>query len=464
MEELPEMPVLDIPMLQPTPKAEQTDTTPSPKEAKADKTHDQAEADFDSAYAQEADNQSEKPAEEAVDSDGDSERAAKSETPNTEDEAPQVTFADTEDDTPESLTSDPEKGEAASDDKGTKKPVADSHELAFAQRLLSTRSADHRGEPAPDQQAVVSDDPKRAKGTIIEGLPRGEKQAATAKDQLAVKEPVSLQKTVPAAESAGRPPENPTAKVTLPAAAVQNSQAQAMPGQIPAMTEDRVIREKTDPRAADAEPRIAPVSVSNTSRPATKTPSATATLATSSATPAMSQLTAQADLTGLEQPMSVSGDVEAPALWDARGSSATTLTQTLARPETPSMIGRQMAEALQRLPDRPVELSLNPEELGRVRLSISVAEGGITVSVLAERPETLDLMRRHIDQLAREFQALGYENIGFAFNEGQTGSGKEGFGDPESPSASRDQTGISAEEPVATTITLTPASGVDMRL
>lgn len=102
-------------------------------------------------------------------------------------------------------------------------------------------------------------------------------------------------------------------------------------------------------------------------------------------------------------------------------TTAGNLGQILSRPDTPAMIGRQMAEALQKLPDKPVEISLNPRELGRVRMSISASEAGIVVNVLAERQETLDLMRRHIDQLAKEFQSIGYENISFSFSEGQSG-------------------------------------------
>lgn len=104
----------------------------------------------------------------------------------------------------------------------------------------------------------------------------------------------------------------------------------------------------------------------------------------------------------------------------ATASGPTTFGQVMARAETPGMIARQMAEAMQRLPDRPVEIALNPRELGRVRMNISAAETGITVSVLAERPETLDLMRRNIDQLSIEFEAIGYTNINFAFSEGET--------------------------------------------
>jgi flagellar hook-length control protein FliK len=121
----------------------------------------------------------------------------------------------------------------------------------------------------------------------------------------------------------------------------------------------------------------------------------------------------------------IGGENAATSAWEAKSATPGSLAQVIAKAETPAMIGRQIAEAMQRLPDKPVELSLNPRELGRVKLSISVNELGITVNVVAERPETLDLMRRNIDQLGREFQSIGYENINFAFSEGRSGSASE---------------------------------------
>ena len=48
-----------------------------------------------------------------------------------------------------------------------------------------------------------------------------------------------------------------------------------------------------------------------------------------------------------------------------------------------------------------------------------------TLTLTAERPETLDLMRRHIDQLAQDFRDLGYRNLAFSFASegGQRGTG-----------------------------------------
>ena len=65
-----------------------------------------------------------------------------------------------------------------------------------------------------------------------------------------------------------------------------------------------------------------------------------------------------------------------------------------------------------------VELSLSPEELGRVRLRLHPSEAGLSVTITADRPETLDLMRRNIDLLAREFLEIGYQDTQFDFAQG----------------------------------------------
>lgn len=80
-------------------------------------------------------------------------------------------------------------------------------------------------------------------------------------------------------------------------------------------------------------------------------------------------------------------------------------------------MARGMADFLTRHTDRQVEITLNPEELGRVRMALQTTETGVIVTIAAERTETLDLMRRHIDQLAAELRQLGYFSIGFAFSE-----------------------------------------------
>lgn len=86
-------------------------------------------------------------------------------------------------------------------------------------------------------------------------------------------------------------------------------------------------------------------------------------------------------------------------------------------PDLGARVASQVADAARVLPDRPVELSLSPEELGRVKLTFALHDGVMNVTVHADRPETLDLMRRHIDSLGQEFRALGYRDASFSFGQ-----------------------------------------------
>ncbi|MFO6466060.1 flagellar hook-length control protein FliK [Jannaschia sp. KMU-145] len=47
------------------------------------------------------------------------------------------------------------------------------------------------------------------------------------------------------------------------------------------------------------------------------------------------------------------------------------------------------------------ELELAPAELGRLRLVMQTGERGLQMIITVERPETMDLVRRHIDGLQR---------------------------------------------------------------
>jgi hypothetical protein len=86
-------------------------------------------------------------------------------------------------------------------------------------------------------------------------------------------------------------------------------------------------------------------------------------------------------------------------------------------PALPKAVAQQLAEASIRAVDRPVDLRLNPEELGNVRISMIMSDGSITLTVQAERNETLDLLRRHSDLLAQELRQLGYGSINFSFGQ-----------------------------------------------
>jgi len=92
-------------------------------------------------------------------------------------------------------------------------------------------------------------------------------------------------------------------------------------------------------------------------------------------------------------------------------------------------VSQQLAGALRAqppVPGRVTELALDPPELGRVRMSVSDIAGVLTLVISAERPETADLMRRHMGLLAEEFQRNGVDSphVSISHDGAGTGSGE----------------------------------------
>ncbi|WP_439104407.1 flagellar hook-length control protein FliK [Celeribacter marinus] len=140
------------------------------------------------------------------------------------------------------------------------------------------------------------------------------------------------------------------------------------------------------------------------------------------------------------------------------------------RTELPAHIAGQIAEAARQLPDRPVEITLTPEELGRVRLTFQVSEtGAMTVVVQADRTETADLMRRNIHTLQQDFAAMGYEGSSFEFQHGGQGDASANNGRGDSSGSTTDQHDLRDADIAATTVqphrvSLSENARVDIRL
>lgn len=112
------------------------------------------------------------------------------------------------------------------------------------------------------------------------------------------------------------------------------------------------------------------------------------------------------------------------------------------------------------------EIVLDPQELGRVSLSLSSQDGAITVAIAAERPETADLIRRHMDHLSQELRQIGFAqvNVGLADHSGQ-GSGAESFAGGSAPGT--DAADITPTDAAQTPPPVTPrhaGGGLDIRL
>ncbi|GAB5436085.1 flagellar hook-length control protein FliK [Falsiruegeria mediterranea] len=109
---------------------------------------------------------------------------------------------------------------------------------------------------------------------------------------------------------------------------------------------------------------------------------------------------------------------------DAAASTASAPTATFgaipaaSKPVLAQSVGAQLAEQLAKRPQGTIGIMLNPEELGRVQMAVNASESVVAISITAERPETLDLMRRHVDQLIEEFRQMGYEGVDLAFSGG----------------------------------------------
>jgi|GEM_PF-3149775 len=87
-------------------------------------------------------------------------------------------------------------------------------------------------------------------------------------------------------------------------------------------------------------------------------------------------------------------------------------TQNIAR-----RVSEQLGDAFATTGEKKVEVLLNPKELGRVEMQVETTETGVKITIDAERPETSDLMREHIDQLKKEFQQMGFTEVRFEFKE-----------------------------------------------
>jgi hypothetical protein len=106
----------------------------------------------------------------------------------------------------------------------------------------------------------------------------------------------------------------------------------------------------------------------------------------------------------------------------ARAATATEATQTgpapATAPEAARSVAFQLAASAQAVREGGVEINLSPEELGKVTLALHVSEGAVVLAIQAERPDTLDLIRRHIDVLERELRDAGYDSLSFSFGQG----------------------------------------------
>lgn len=168
------------------------------------------------------------------------------------------------------------------------------------------------------------------------------------------------------------------------------------------------------------------------------------------------------DFAGLEVVPELAGSGGAVPAPSSAGAPPATLVF-----DAPRLPLRPMAVALTARPGEQVELLLAPEELGRVRLVLHTGAGGVSVHVMADRPETLDLMRRNVAELAGELEAMGFADASFAFG-GDAQQDRPAPMQPPAPAASLALPGIGGPfhslPPAVASPARTSAGGLDLRL
>jgi len=206
----------------------------------------------------------------------------------------------------------------------------------------------------------------------------------------------------------------------------QPIQAKAPSPQTPATSPEPETLTLTDRRPV---PDVAPPTFASASLQPASHPSLYAPPAMIPAAPPVQTVPAFPPEITIDSQIFVSDPAENPEFRPAaEGTSPSRgLQDILHRPELPRHVSAQLLATIQRGPtEKNLELTLNPAELGRVRISLTPGDAGIVVTIVAERPETLDLMRRNVDTLAQDFLGLGYGRAEFNFGQTPQRSGQGG--------------------------------------
>ncbi len=127
-------------------------------------------------------------------------------------------------------------------------------------------------------------------------------------------------------------------------------------------------------------------------------------------------------------------------------------------------VAQQLVPVVRAVPGEVTEITLRPEELGRVQMRVSGQEGQILLQVVAERPETQDLMRRHIEIVERAFRDLGYSDIAFEFSTSGRQNRSPGAEPPGPEQDLRPDTAEDEEPPLPPAPRLAATTRLDIRV
>ena len=105
-------------------------------------------------------------------------------------------------------------------------------------------------------------------------------------------------------------------------------------------------------------------------------------------------------------------------------SSAALPSGSRTAPPVQAQIAAQFPTQIAKNSQQVIELRLDPPELGRVAIHITTQDQTVTAQILADRPDTLDLMRRHSDFLTSMLEKAGFSQSSLSFQQGSGQSQK----------------------------------------
>lgn len=155
----------------------------------------------------------------------------------------------------------------------------------------------------------------------------------------------------------------------------------------------------------------------------------------------------------------------APGLLAPQGGNSAVVPQP--GPLSVPQVAAQILPALSRNPEGTTDIALAPEELGHVRLKLKPDAANpdrMVVMITFERPETLDLFRRHAGDLAEALRTAGYSGVDIGF--GQEGGGASGSDRPQRPAGTGfdKATASDGAGPIAPPPRLIAGASLDLRL
>ncbi|MDR7126827.1 hypothetical protein J2X53_003672 [Pseudorhodobacter sp. 4114] len=95
-------------------------------------------------------------------------------------------------------------------------------------------------------------------------------------------------------------------------------------------------------------------------------------------------------------------------------------------PPVAHQVAQSIIQTLKMAGDGPIALTLRPEELGQLRFEISTTGDRLAVILFVERPEAMELIRRHGDQLLSDLRLSGFSQPTLSFGDWAQRDGRAG--------------------------------------